>query len=331
MESPDSLREAIIWFAEFEHCREFMMALRWPEGVVSCPQCGSEKLTWLSKQRVWKCYAGHPKPTFSLKTGTIFEDSPIALEKWLCAAWLLINCKNGISSYEIHRDLKVTQKTAWFMLHRIRLAMQESGFNRLGGEVEMDETFIGGKSRNMHKKKRAEKIHGTGGADKEIVFGMIERGGKVRASHVGTRTKKELQAIVREQVAAGSAIFSDELKSYDGLDDTYQHGVINHAVEYVNGNIHTNGMENFWSLLKRGLHGTYVSVEPFHLFRYIDEQAFRFNNRTFTDAERFTIVMKQIVGRRLTYKELTGKNEESVRKPLLPESDRDAGDVNAPF
>src|SRR6266571_5363172 len=285
MESPVTLRDAIIWFADFDHCRQFMMELRWPDGKVKCPQCASEKLTWLAKQRVWKCYAGHERPTFSLKTSTIFEDSPIALEKWLVAAWLIVNCKNGISSYELHRGLKVTQKTAWFMLHRIRLAMQEGGFN-LSGEVEVDETFIGGKARNMHASKRAEKIHGRGPEGKAIVFGMVERGGKVIAGSVDTRKKGELQQQIRENISAGSAIFSDELKSYDGLDADYQHAVINHAVEYVNGNVHTNTMETFWSLLKRGLHGTYISVEPFHLFRYIDEQAFRYNKRHTTDADR---------------------------------------------
>src|SRR6202049_2808304 len=308
MESPDTLRDAVIWFSEFEHCRQFMMQLRWPDGVVLCPQCGAEKLTWLAKQRVWKCYSKHERPTFSLKTGTIFEDSPIALEKWLCAAWLLINCKNRVSSYEIHRGLGVTQKTAWFMLHRIRLAMQDAGFNKLNGEVEVDETFIGGKARNMHKAKRAEKITGTGGKDKTVVMGMVERGGSVRAFVVDNRRKKELQKQVKEHVEAGAAIFTDELKSYDGLESDFQHQVINHAVEYVNGNVHTNAMENFWSLLKRGLHGTYISVEPFHLFRYIDEQAFRYNNRKeMDDSDRFKAVMKQVVGKRLTYQELTGK------------------------
>ncbi len=166
METPDTLRDAIIWFSEFEHCRDFMVQLRWPDGVVKCPRCGSEKVTYLAKNRIWKCYAKHESPTFSLKTGTIFEDSPIPLEKWLTAAWLIISCKNGISSYEVHRGLKVTQKTAWFMLHRIRLAMQDGGFGKLGGEVEVDETFIGGKARNMLRAKRERVITGTGGKDK---------------------------------------------------------------------------------------------------------------------------------------------------------------------
>jgi transposase-like protein len=313
METPDTLRDAILYFADFENCRKFMVELRWADGVVACPRCGSDNVTWLAKARVWKCYAKHERPTFTLKTGTIFEDSPIPLEKWLTAAWLIISCKNGISSYEIHRGLGVTQKTAWFMLHRIRLAMQDKGFNKLAGEVEVDETFIGAKARNMHKSKRAELIQGRGPVGKQVVFGMVERGGKVMVEHVETRKKRELQSEIRERVEAGSAIFTDELLSYDGLSDDYKHAVINHAVEYVNGNVHTNTMENFWSLLKRGLHGTYISVEPFHLFRYLDEQAFRYNNRKASDAERFAAVMKQVVGRRVTYAELTGKTQEVGR------------------
>jgi transposase-like protein len=309
MDSKTSLRQAILYFADFEHCRQFMMELRWPDGKVACPHCGSERVTWLAKARVWKCYGNHPSPRFSLKTGTIFEDSPLPLEKWLPAVWLLTNCKNGISSYEVHRDLGVCQKTAWFMLHRIRLAIQSKTFNKLGGEVEIDETFIGGKARNMHAEKRAEKIHGTGGSDKVVVMGMVERGGEVRTMVVDNRRKSALHQKVREHVEAGAAIFTDELKSYNGLESEFQHAVINHAVEYANENVHTNTMENFWSLLKRGLHGTYISVEPFHLFRYLDEQAFRYNNRSFTDAERFCEVMKHIADRRVTYKELTGKQE----------------------
>jgi len=311
--TPATLQQAIVFFADPENCRQFMVELRWPDGKVLCPRCGSANVDYLPNARVFKCYEKHPRQKFSLKVGTIFEDSPIGLEKWLPAMWLLVNCKNGISSWEIHRALGVTQKTAWFMLQRLRLALQDNDGLMLGGEVEVDETFIGGKARNMHAAKRRAKITGTGGKDKEIVFGMVERGGKVRASHVGTRSKKELQPEIRDNIEAGAAIFSDELKSYDGLDAEYQHEVINHAVEYVRGNVHTNTMENFWSLLKRGLHGTYISVEPFHLFRYIDEQAFRYNNRRdMNDGDRFVTAMAQITGKRLTYKELTGKVGEAT-------------------
>ena len=305
-----TLRDAIIHFSDFENCRQFMVDLRWADGKVKCPECGSEKVCYLAKNRLWKCYANHPKPRFTLKTGTIFEDSPIALEKWLPAVWMLLNCKNGISSYELHRALGVTQKTAWFMLHRIRLAAQSKTFNKLGGEVEVDETFIGGKARFMHADKREEKIHGRGTEGKTIVAAVLERGGTVRAKVCGTRRKPELQQLIRENVEAGSSVYSDALKSYDGLDE-FQHQVVDHAVEYANGSVHTNGLENFWSLLKRALKGTYVSVEPFHLFRYLDEEVYRFNNRDMTDSDRFVFAMRQIVGRRLTYKQLTGKVEVS--------------------
>lgn len=287
-----------------------MMELRWPDSNVACPRCGSEKVLWIGKERVWKCYGKHDHAKFSLKTGTIFEDSPLKLSTWLPAVWLIVACKNGISSYELHRGLKVTQKTAWFMLHRIRLAMQSGTFNKLGGDVEVDETFIGGKARNMHRDKRAEKIIGRGPEGKAIVAAVLERGGKVRAKVVSTRRKPELQALVRENVEAGSNLYSDALKSYEGLSEDFTHQVIDHAEAYVKGNVHTNGLENFWSLLKRGLKGTYVSVEPFHLFRYVDEQAFRFNHREGTDADRFVMAMKQIVGKRLTFDQLTGKTDD---------------------
>jgi transposase-like protein len=305
---PKTLQEAIQCFSDAENCLNYLVARRpeWKNGVI-CPTCGSKNVSFLKNQLRWQCSSRHPKRQFSVKVGTIMEDSPIGLDKWLPAMWMLQNAKNGISSCEIHRALGVTQKTAWFMLHRIRLAQQGKQGGKLSREVEIDETFIGGKARNMHKAKRERVITGTGGKDKTLVMGMLERGGNVRAMVVDTRRKKELQKNVREHVEAGAAIFTDELLSCDGLESDYQHAVINHAVEYANGNVHTNGMENFWSLLKRGLHGTYISVEPFHLFRYIDEQACRFNNRKMDDAERFDAVVREINGKRLTYAELTGK------------------------
>jgi transposase-like protein len=313
---PKTLQQAIVYFADLQNCIDYLVARRWPNGV-TCPECGNSVVRFQPKYYRWQCSAKHPRRQFTAKVGTIMEDSPISLDKWLTAAWMITNCKNGNSSWELHRTLGVTQKTAWFMLHRIRLAMQDETGGKLSGEVEIDETFIGGKARNMHKNKRERKITGTGGKDKVVVMGMMERGGNVRAFVVDNRRKKELQKNVREHVEAGAAIFSDELKSYDGLESDYQHQVINHAVEYVNGNVHTNAMENFWSLLKRGLHGTYISVEPFHLFRYIDEQAFRFNNRNgMDDSERFDAVVKQIVGKRLTYAELTGKSDPATTQAI---------------
>lgn len=305
---PQSLQEAILHFANPENCLNYLVTRRpeWKDGVV-CPTCGNKSVSFLKNQLRWQCNARHPKRQFSVKVGTIFEDSPLGLDKWLPCMWMILNCKNGISSCEIARALGVTQKTAWFMLHRIRLAQQGRQGGKLSGEVEVDETFIGGKARNMHASKRGRVITGTGGKDKAIVMGMVERGGNVRAFVMDNRRKHALQKQVREHVEAGSAIFTDELQSYSGLSEDYKHAVINHAVEYANENVHTNTMENFWSLVKRQLHGTYISVEPFHLFRYIDEQAFRYNNRKMSDADRFDIGVRQIVGRRLTYEELTGK------------------------
>src|SRR5579864_5807795 len=230
-------------------CVQEVASVKWPKGQPSCPRCSSKKASFLKTRLMWKCL--DCKKQYSVKVGTIFEDSPIGLDKWLCTMWLIANCKNGVSSYEIARDVKVMQRSAWFMLHRIRYAMRTGTFMKLSGEVEVDESFIGGKARNMHAAKRARKITGRGGKDKAMVMGMVERGGEVRAFVVDNRRKHELQKHVREHVEAGSAIFSDELKSYDGLDSDYEHAVINHAVEYVNGNVHTNTMENFWSLLKR--------------------------------------------------------------------------------
>ncbi len=287
-----------------------MSRLRWPDGVVTCPICNSTKVHFLANQRRWKCSVPHERRQFSIKVGTIFEDSPIGLEKWLPAAWLLTNCKNGVSSYEIARDLGVTQKTAWFMLHRIRLAMQRGTFwTKLEGEIEADESFIGELARFMHKDKKA-KITGTGGAGKAIVMGILDRNTReIRVKHVANTRAETLQAEIREHVAPGSQVFTDAWVAYQGLDREYVHHVIDHAEAYVKGNIHTNGIENFWSLLKRGLKGTYVSVEPFHLFRYLDEQAFRYNNRKTDDGNRFVRTLSQVAARRLTYKELTGKVE----------------------
>src|SRR5256712_14101469 len=229
MESFKTLREAIVHFADFENCKHLMMKLRWPDGKVTWPHCGSERVGYLEKNRVWKCYNKHPMPKFSLKTGTIFEDSPLGLDKWLPALWLVVNCKNGISSCESARALGVTQKTAWFMAHRLRYALKDGGFGLLSGEVEVDETFIGGKARNMHIAQRKRRITGTGTKDKVAVMGIVERGGEIRTMVVDNRKKETLQAEVREHVEAGAALYSDDLKSYDGLEGDYAHKVIDHG------------------------------------------------------------------------------------------------------
>lgn len=308
MTEPKSLQEAIVYFSNPDNCIDYLAVRRWPKGV-TCPTCGASSVKFNPVRRVWQCSSHHSKRQFSVKVGTIMEDSPITLDKWLMAMWLVTNCKNGISSYEVARDVKVTQKSAWFMLHRIRLAMQDDFFgSKLGGEVEVDETFIGGKARNMHLSERKRRITATGTKDKTAVMGILERGGKVRASVVPSRRKAVLQEEVRKHVTAGAALYSDALMSYNGLEVDYAHQVVDHATQYVDGRIHTNGLENFWSLLKRGIAGTYVSVEPFHLHRYLDEQMFRFNNRKdLDDAGRFDLAVTQIVGKRLTFAELTGK------------------------
>ena len=306
---PQTLEDAIVYFASPDNCLKYLARKRWPNGV-TCPTCGSQSVIFLANQRRWKCRENHPAPQFSVKVGTIFEDSAISLDKWLTAMWQIVNCKN-ISSYEVHRAIGITQKSAWFLDHRIRFALGLAPGNKLSGQVEADETFIGGKARKLHADKRAEKITGTGGKDKTAVMGILERGpksigSKVRVKVIDNTKKKTLQSEVREHVLAGSAIFTNALQSYEHLDE-FQHEVVDHAVEYVRGEVHTNGLENFWSLVKRGLKGTYISVEPFHLFRYLDEQVFRYNHRKMNDGDRFNIVVREIVGKRLTWDQLTGK------------------------
>ena len=310
MREPETLQEAIEYFADYQNCHDFLVAVRWPHGV-TCPHCGSQRVRYMASVRRWQCYEKHPRPQFSLKTGSIFEDSPIVLKKWLAAMWLIVNAKNGISSYEIHRGIGVTQKSAWFMAHRIRTALHTGCFERMlgdgGEEVEVDETFIGGKARNMHADVKARRITGRGPTDKTVVLGMLERGGIVRTEVVRNRRKNTLHHSIKETVAAGTALYSDDLASYDGLNREYAHQTVNHAIRYVEGRVHTNGLENFWSLLKRGLTGTYVSVEPFHLHRYLDEQAYRFNERKGDDWDRFYRAVKGIFGKRLTYDRLRGR------------------------
>ena len=299
---PKTLLDAVRYFSDKDTCITFVAKLRWPRGV-QCTKCHSKNASFLSTRRIWKCR--ECKKQFSVKVGSIFEDSAIPLDKWLAAIWMIANCKNGVSSYEIHRAIGVTQKSAWFMLHRIRGAMQRRTLSKLSGQIEADETFIGGKARNMHSSKRKGKIRGRGAIGKAVVLGLLERRGEVKAVVVKDRKKKTLQPHIKAAVEQGSELHTDDLKSYKGLND-YIHKVIDHAEEYVRGDVHTNGMENFWSLLKRGLKGTYVSVDPFHLFRYLDEQVFRYNNRKSNDAFRFTKLCASIFGRRLTYQQVIG-------------------------
>ncbi len=304
--TPKTLQEAIIYFSDKDNCLAYLVARRWPDGV-TCPTCGRDDVRFLANQRKWQCKSVHPSRQFTAKGGTIFEDSPLGLDKWLTAVWLITNAKNGISSYEVHRAIGVTQKTGWFMLQRIRLAMQTGSFlKKMGGHIEIDETFIGGKARFMHKSKRA-RVGNTGFVGKVAVMGLLERHGEVRCQIVPNTRRKSLEEIIQKNIETGANVYSDNLPSYRNLNDEYVHQVIDHAEKYVDGQVHTNGIENFWSLLKRSIKGTYVSVEPFHLFRYLDEQTFRFNSRRGNDGERFQRVMEQVSGKRLTFKEVTGK------------------------
>jgi transposase-like protein len=316
MDSPKTLLEAVQYFSNAENCRQFMIAVRWADGIVKCPHCGSEKVTYLAKAKVYQCYGKHPKSKFSLKVGTVFEDSPIGLEKWLPASWLLSNCKNGISSYELAKAIGVTQKSAWFMLHRIRTAMAESNTGKIGGSpknpVEIDETYISGNPLNMHHKER-QRHQNAAGHNKAIVMGMLTRSTReVRAKVIPNAKRETLQGEILKGVEWGGHIYTDQWVGYQGVDATHMfvHKTVTHLKEYVNGKVHTQGIENFWSLLKRGLAGTYVAVEPFHLDRYVDEQVWRYNNRlNKTDGDRFKKVMSQVAGKRLTYAELTGKED----------------------
>ncbi len=315
-EFPKSLMQAIRYFANPDVCVEFVASMRWPKGAI-CPHCEGSKVSFLKSRRIWKCMAKECHKQFSAKTGTIFEDSPISLDKWLTAIWLVVNCKNGISSYELAKDLKLTQKSAWFVLHRVRLALAGKGWEKMGGSnggpVESDETFIGADPRKMHADKRQERYEGIKARPKVPVFGVLDRElRQVRAKVVPNVKRETLQNAVLNEVERGSKVYTDAAVGFDHLAKEFIHEVVNHAQEYVRGEVHTQGLDNFWSLLKRSLRGTYVAVEPFHLDAYVTEQMFRYNNRAtkenpLTDADRFALAVSQITGKRLTYAELTGK------------------------
>ena len=306
MMKPKTLQEAIIYFSDPKNCTEYFVSRRWPNGAI-CPTCGRNDVTFLAKQNKWQCKSAHKQRQFSAKVGTIFEDSALGLDKWLVAVWIITTCKNGVSSYEIHRAIGVTQKTAWFMLHRIRTAMITGTFEMLSGEIEVDETYVGGKSKFMHAKRRKALKMTRGYEQKTGVMGMVQRGGKVRAKVIKQADTRTLLGQIRENVETGSTVITDDAGGYRNMTDEYIHEIINHALEYVRGNVHTNSIENFWSLLKRSIKGTYISVEPSHLQRYVEEHVFRYNEREGNDGERFERITSQLAGKRLTYAELTGK------------------------
>jgi len=312
--TPVTLSDAMVYFSDQDNAIRFLAELRWPDGV-KCPHCGADDPGFLATRRIWKCRAKDCRKQFSIKVGTIFEDSPLGLYKWLPALWMLANSKNGISSYEMARALHVTQKTAWFMLGRIRAAMRSKTFVRFEGEVELDESYLGGAYRNMHRSKRKRLGSGFRQKNKVGVLGVVERkrgpkSSKVRTAVVGEDVDpRNLFQHVKNIVKEGTTIYTDEHRNYGILTQSYQRHTVGHGAEqYVRGRVHTNSVENFWSLLKRTIRGTYVSIDPFHVFRYLDEQAFRFNNRVAGDGERFVTLVDFLLGKRLTWNDLTGAN-----------------------
>jgi transposase-like protein len=307
---PTNLLEATRYFADQDVCVQFVASLRWPDGPV-CPTCGGRDHSYLTTRRVWKCKNKDCRRQFSVKVGSIFEDSAIPLDKWLVSIWLIANSKNGISSYELHRAIGITQKSAWFVLHRVRLAMQTRSWLRQDGIVEADETYVGGKAGNMHKRVKANKKRdNTGKVAKTVVAVTLERGTDDKPSQVNAQVLQNdsvhsIRAHVRTRVAQGATLYTDGHAAYGGLKHEFSHAEVNHIDEYVRGQVHTNGIENFWALLKRGIHGTYVQIAPEHVSRYVDERVFTFNNRDLTDFGRFALVLHRVAGRRLTYAKLT--------------------------
>lgn len=299
-----TLLDAVKYFSDLDACHHYMVGIKWPDGKVACHKCGGQNIGYIASRRMLQCKSTECRKQFSAKVGTIFEDSPLGLDKWFVAVWCIANAKNGVSSCELARSVGVTQKTAWHMLHRIRVAMETSTFKKLNGEVESDETFIGGAGQNQHKRK----FKGRGAVGKSIIHGLLQRDGEFRGAVVADTTKETLCLAVKSNVEAGATVYTDAAASYASLEQNYIHAVVDHAKQYVLGNIHTNGLENFWSLLKRTLGGTYVQVAPFHLFRYLAEQTFRYNKRKLTDAQRFQWVMLSVLGKRLTWRQLTAED-----------------------
>jgi len=313
-DTPKTLLEACRYYADLKICFETMIRVKWPDGKIVCPKCGCDAIGVITSRSLLQCKAKGCRKQFSAKVGTIFEDSPLGLDKWFVAVWCIANAKNGISSLELSRALGVRQPTAWFMLHRIRLAMKTRTFKKLSGMVEGDESFFGGKSKNMHKGKREKLIRGRGAVGKAIVQGLLQRGDGTNPSEfrgfvVPNTDEQTLCPNIYRNVETGAKINTDAAPGYAVLGMRYFHYWVDHLTKYVNGTVHTNGLENFWSLFKRCIRGTYVAVASFHLERYLDEQSWRFNNRDVGDGLRFQRVLAAVVGKRLTYRLLTAQGD----------------------
>lgn len=307
-EGPKTLIEAVRYFSDKKVCHDYMVKIKWPDGKIVCPKCGGDNIGFLATREIYKCRGC--KKQFSCKVDTIFEGSPLGLDKWFVAIWMESNCKNGISSLELHRALGITQKSAWFMGHRIRLAMKLGFFRKLKDVVESDETFIGGKAEFMHAERRERVIQGRGAVGKTIAHGLLERGDKgdnpsqVRATVIPNTEQGTIMGELMRNVEKETVVCTDSSTSYANIADRYIHRFVDHSMRYVAGKVHTNGLENFWSLVKRMIKGTYVHVAPFHLQRYLDEEVWRFNKRKLNDGTRFNTVMRGVVGRRITYRQL---------------------------
>jgi transposase-like protein len=320
MKEIKTLTEAIRHFSSEQTCIDTVAQMRWPDGVPVCPHCGvvenGRKHYWLKTQRRWKCYSCRQQ--FSVKVGTIFEDSALKLDVWLIALWMLTNCKNGVSSYELARATGIAQKSAWFVLQRLRYTLQATDPRPMGspGPVEVDECFLGPKPKNMHASRRAKlQLAENGNVLKTPVMGMVDRSTReVRAMVIPNVKRETLQTQILKHCGFATKVYTDSAIGYQGLDATrFIHKTVNHAEEYVaSGGVSTQAIENFWSCLKRTLQGTYVAVEPFHLDLYLSEQIFRFNNRLGKhDGQRFSKALAMVNGKRLTWNRLTGKEEAS--------------------
>ena len=304
-DGPKTLMDAVRYFSDPAVCLEYMKQIKWPDGKIVCPKCASDHIGFIATRAAcYKCRAC--KKQFSAKVDTIFEASPLGLDKWFVAVWMIANCKNGISSLELHRALGVTQKTAWFMLHRIRLAMRLGHFRKLKDVVESDETFVGGKAENMHAAKHERVILGRGAVGKTIVHGRQEGQPQPGPRHgrIPNTEQVTLMGELLRHVERNTVVCTDASTSYTNIFERYVHMFIDHATRYVAGKVHVNGMENFWSLVKRMIRGTYVHVAPFHLQRYLDEEVWRFNWRKANDGGRFARVMLGVLGKRITYRQL---------------------------